>query len=260
MQPTGFPRGRNRDSHIFFLKENRSLLGMPRDAVARGSSPEKKLCAADIRGRRISPLNQIKFSNKVGIFKQRSTIDTETSAGGESASESRSYGSFTWEPLPTPTRRTRAAMDDPGRIPPPLPLTLVNSLSPVEKSNKIHPALSECSSKSSELSEVMFKSCEDVFFTPMGSKEDILTPVVGPHPGGVGHGTGRCRPCAWFHQPGKCNFGEECFYCHFCPPDEIKRRRKEKIQAFKTAEFIARMGCDSDSEYKSNIKIKTPKK
>mmetsp|Transcript_45103 Transcript_45103/g.107228 ORF Transcript_45103/g.107228 Transcript_45103/m.107228 type:complete len:469 (+) Transcript_45103:66-1472(+) len=59
-----------------------------------------------------------------------------------------------------------------------------------------------------------------------------LTPPAGsPSHGSVLHGTGRCRPCAWFWKDGGCLNGEECRHCHLCPEDEIKSRKKAKAQA-----------------------------
>lgn len=43
------------------------------------------------------------------------------------------------------------------------------------------------------------------------------------------HGTGRCKPCAWFWKPGSCTHRELCSRCHICPPGEIKLRKKEKL-------------------------------
>jgi len=40
------------------------------------------------------------------------------------------------------------------------------------------------------------------------------------------HGTGSCRPCAWFWKPQGCGNGDNCRHCHMCSQDEIKRRRK----------------------------------
>merc|ERR1712083_349319 len=43
------------------------------------------------------------------------------------------------------------------------------------------------------------------------------------------HGTGQCRPCAWFWKEGGCKNGAECFHCHQCPEGEIKTRKKAKL-------------------------------
>mmetsp|Transcript_23942 Transcript_23942/g.60512 ORF Transcript_23942/g.60512 Transcript_23942/m.60512 type:complete len:500 (-) Transcript_23942:155-1654(-) len=48
------------------------------------------------------------------------------------------------------------------------------------------------------------------------------------------HGTGLCRPCAWFFKPKGCQNGAECNYCHVCPEGEIKARRKNKVVALRS--------------------------
>lgn len=42
------------------------------------------------------------------------------------------------------------------------------------------------------------------------------------------HGTGECKPCAWFWKPKGCQNGEECRHCHMCPQGEIRQRKKAK--------------------------------
>ncbi|CAE7939835.1 unnamed protein product [Symbiodinium necroappetens] len=43
------------------------------------------------------------------------------------------------------------------------------------------------------------------------------------------HGTGACRPCAWYWKPGSCQNKENCSYCHLCPEGELKARKKAKV-------------------------------
>eukprot|EP00438_Fugacium_kawagutii_P017539 Skav232044 [mRNA] locus=scaffold6250:15624:28972:+ [translate_table: standard] len=75
----------------------------------------------------------------------------------------------------------------------------------------------------------------------------------GSHPaeqisqGSALHGTGACKPCAWFWKPGSCQNKDNCSYCHLCPegscinfalatasmshlaePGELKARKKAK--------------------------------
>jgi hypothetical protein len=45
------------------------------------------------------------------------------------------------------------------------------------------------------------------------------------------HGTGQCRPCAWYWKQGGCQNGAECFHCHMCPEGELKNRKKAKHAA-----------------------------
>jgi hypothetical protein len=49
-----------------------------------------------------------------------------------------------------------------------------------------------------------------------------------PSVGAALHGTGSCKPCAWFWKPESCRWGLECGHCHLCPVGELRRRKKEK--------------------------------
>mmetsp|Transcript_42154 Transcript_42154/g.106100 ORF Transcript_42154/g.106100 Transcript_42154/m.106100 type:complete len:417 (+) Transcript_42154:61-1311(+) len=49
-----------------------------------------------------------------------------------------------------------------------------------------------------------------------------------PTPGSALHGSGDCKPCAWFHKASGCQRGEACTYCHLCPEGELKSRKKAK--------------------------------
>mmetsp|Transcript_115139 Transcript_115139/g.326195 ORF Transcript_115139/g.326195 Transcript_115139/m.326195 type:complete len:738 (-) Transcript_115139:515-2728(-) len=59
----------------------------------------------------------------------------------------------------------------------------------------------------------------------------VLPPGVGfpPSIGSTTHGTGLCKPCAWFWKPQGCENGRECRHCHLCPEGEIQNRRKFKV-------------------------------
>merc|ERR1712070_757402 len=50
--------------------------------------------------------------------------------------------------------------------------------------------------------------------------------------GSAGHYTGECKPCAFLYTKG-CENGAQCTFCHLCPPDEKRRRQKEKHAAFR---------------------------
>jgi len=39
------------------------------------------------------------------------------------------------------------------------------------------------------------------------------------------HGTGECRPCAWFWKQAGCLNEDQCRHCHLCDKNEIKARR-----------------------------------
>jgi len=56
---------------------------------------------------------------------------------------------------------------------------------------------------------------------------------LGPSRGSQFHGTGKCRPCAWFHKPQGCQSAQSCSYCHLCPEGELKSRKKLKVAAMR---------------------------
>eukprot|EP00440_Ansanella_granifera_P067231 gb/GFBE01072915.1/.p1 GENE.gb/GFBE01072915.1/~~gb/GFBE01072915.1/.p1 ORF type:complete len:227 (+),score=28.95 gb/GFBE01072915.1/:1-681(+) len=43
------------------------------------------------------------------------------------------------------------------------------------------------------------------------------------------HGTGKCKPCAWVWKSAGCENGTDCAYCHLCPADELKNRKRAKL-------------------------------
>jgi len=54
-----------------------------------------------------------------------------------------------------------------------------------------------------------------------------------PSRGSAIHGSGKCRPCAWFHKPQGCQNYQQCAYCHICQDGELKQRKKAKVQAMR---------------------------
>ncbi|CAE8708442.1 unnamed protein product, partial [Polarella glacialis] len=42
------------------------------------------------------------------------------------------------------------------------------------------------------------------------------------------HGTGQCKPCAWFWTASGCTRGPNCHHCHMCGEDELKSRKRAK--------------------------------
>jgi len=68
-------------------------------------------------------------------------------------------------------------------------------------------------------------------------KPPAWTPTVSPavsltgaeEAGSKEHQNGRCKPCAFQHTKG-CTNGSACSFCHLCGPEELKRRRKQKIE------------------------------
>mmetsp|Transcript_153501 Transcript_153501/g.270910 ORF Transcript_153501/g.270910 Transcript_153501/m.270910 type:complete len:285 (+) Transcript_153501:87-941(+) len=48
------------------------------------------------------------------------------------------------------------------------------------------------------------------------------------------HFKGECRPCAYFYQKADgCRWGTECTFCHLCPREAAKAKRKERVKAMK---------------------------
>lgn len=47
------------------------------------------------------------------------------------------------------------------------------------------------------------------------------------------HGSGQCKPCAWFHKPKGCHRKEQCRHCHACAPEELTKRKKAKAAVLK---------------------------
>mmetsp|Transcript_19001 Transcript_19001/g.53581 ORF Transcript_19001/g.53581 Transcript_19001/m.53581 type:complete len:291 (-) Transcript_19001:204-1076(-) len=54
-----------------------------------------------------------------------------------------------------------------------------------------------------------------------------------PSRGSALHGTGKCRPCAWFWKAQGCQNAQECGYCHLCPEGELRSRKKSKVAAMR---------------------------
>lgn len=58
---------------------------------------------------------------------------------------------------------------------------------------------------------------------------EVRTPE--PSAGSMLHGTGECKPCAWFWRPQGCDNGGECRHCHLCLRGELKERKKARAVA-----------------------------
>lgn len=59
-----------------------------------------------------------------------------------------------------------------------------------------------------------------------------------PSLGASEHGSGTCKPCAWFHHVEGCRHMEQCEFCHMCPAGEIKKRKKDKQRLIKTSKQL----------------------
>lgn len=65
-----------------------------------------------------------------------------------------------------------------------------------------------------------------------------LAPPNLPSRGSQFHGTGKCRPCAWYWKPQKCQNKQDCGYCHLCPDGELKSRKKSKVAAMRMGALL----------------------
>lgn len=58
------------------------------------------------------------------------------------------------------------------------------------------------------------------------------------------HGSGNCRPCAWFWKSGGCRHGSDCQHCHVCPEGELKARKKNKNAMMRLGLATPKPFCD----------------
>lgn len=56
--------------------------------------------------------------------------------------------------------------------------------------------------------------------------------------GSARHATGDCKPCGFLWKKG-CHKAQNCEFCHLCPADEVKKRKRDKIAALQRAEADA---------------------
>merc|ERR1712048_1087178 len=70
-------------------------------------------------------------------------------------------------------------------------------------------------------------------FHPQYAPPGLVAPPGTPSLGGMKHGNGGCKPCAWFWKPQGCQNGSECLHCHLCPMDELKNRKRSKAAMFR---------------------------
>jgi hypothetical protein len=76
------------------------------------------------------------------------------------------------------------------------------------------------------------------------------------------HGTSECKPCMFFHKDG-CRQGDECSFCHLCPPEERKKKKRwqklhEKQRLMKQeARRLAAELADEDRGFSADSSIDT---
>ena len=71
--------------------------------------------------------------------------------------------------------------------------------------------------------------------------------------GAADHGSGNCKPCAWFHHAEGCRHAGDCEFCHMCPAGEIKKRKKEKQKMIKSMKSSSQQYTNYSSPDNSEI-------
>lgn len=69
-----------------------------------------------------------------------------------------------------------------------------------------------------------------------------------PSQGSSLHGTGNCRPCAWFWKPVGCQNDKDCGYCHLCPETELKLRKKSKQTLLRSGLVTPKAAITADQQ------------
>lgn len=89
---------------------------------------------------------------------------------------------------------------------------------------------------------------------PMGPVPNVWPaspspPRVGtPSEGSALHGSGVCRPCAWYWKPSGCQKESRCRFCHMCPEGEVKDRKKKKVATLRIESATAKSAATSEGE------------
>lgn len=83
--------------------------------------------------------------------------------------------------------------------------------------------------------------CAGGYMSPAGSSSPDAAPSEGSKAhGAVGaDGLPVCHPCAWFYKKSGCMKGSACQYCHVCPRDEIKLRKRKKVMRLRSQQKVA---------------------
>jgi len=63
--------------------------------------------------------------------------------------------------------------------------------------------------------------------------DDCAVPGASWSVGAEEHEDGACKPCGWNWKLGGCSKGIACVFCHMCGPDELKKRRAERLATLK---------------------------
>lgn len=92
---------------------------------------------------------------------------------------------------------------------------------------------------------------------PLASVDVVSLEVRQPQAsrGAILHGTGQCRPCAWYWRPQGCSNGQDCCHCHMCPAGEVKARRKARMEALRASGEQSGRNGNGRSRRSHNLRI-----
>merc|ERR1719335_954221 len=76
-----------------------------------------------------------------------------------------------------------------------------------------------------------------------------VTDAEYPSVGSAAHGTGQCKPCAWYHKAKGCFRGKDCRHCHTCSPDELGKRKKDKVAVLRAQAKGEKLAAQSQALY-----------
>lgn len=80
----------------------------------------------------------------------------------------------------------------------------------------------------------------DCQVTPKLAHQGLIVPAPLRQPeasvGSALHGTGQCKPCAWFWKPEGCSNSSNCRHCHLCGRGQLKISKKNRTQARRALE------------------------
>jgi len=132
--------------------------------------------------------------------------------------------------LPTPMRRSETAPCDPAKDGLPPSAALASDSPTADGDGTPHQTRSRSGSN-------------------LPSPPGLVAPPGTPSHGSTLHGTGNCRPCAWFWKPHGCQNGQECGHCHICPEGEIKNRKKNKLTMMRLGLATPTADCASAPDF-----------
>ncbi|CAE7428416.1 unnamed protein product [Symbiodinium natans] len=85
---------------------------------------------------------------------------------------------------------------------------------------------------------------------PSWTASDPTSPSL-PSVGSRLHGSGQCKPCAWFWKAEGCRNESACGHCHLCPMGEAKARKQAKLAIIRSKVQGQTEGIAPDKEGQS---------